>query len=68
MQIIEDPIVVKKVVVCLKNNGQMEIAREDKKLIKIDKRLGYHPEAHTHLFTLQDLDYKISLLRSHLKK
>ena len=48
--------------------AEIEIAIEDKKLLKFDKRLAYHPEAHTHLFTLKDLDYKISLLRSHLKK
>ena len=41
--------------------AEMEIAIEDKKLLKLDKRLGYHPGANTYLFTLRDLDYKISL-------
>lgn len=44
--------------------AEIKTVREDKKLIRIDKKLGYHPEAHTHLFTLKDLDYKISLLHS----
>jgi len=48
--------------------AEMEIVIEDKKLLKFDKRLGYHPEAHTYLFTQKDLDYKISLLRSCVKK
>jgi len=45
--------------------AEMQIAVEDKKLVEFDRRLGYHPEAHIHLFTLKDLDYKISLLRSY---
>jgi len=29
-------------------------------LVKFDSRLGYHPEAHVHLFTIDDLKFKIS--------
>ncbi|MBT9138795.1 MAG: hypothetical protein DDT31_01371 [Syntrophomonadaceae bacterium] len=47
---------------------ELEIVRQDRELVKFDKRLGYHPEAHTHLFTFQDLEYKISLLKRTLKR
>lgn len=43
-------------------------AQEDKKLVKADPRLGFHPEAHVHLFTPDDLDYKISLARATLSQ
>ncbi|MCM8821758.1 MAG: hypothetical protein NC831_02950 [Candidatus Omnitrophica bacterium] len=45
---------------------ELEISKKDKDLVKFDNRLGYHPEAHTHLFTLKDLDYKISLLEKEI--
>lgn len=48
--------------------AELEIVKQDKKLIKADKRLGWHAEAQTYLFNLNDLNYKISLLRSQLGK
>ncbi|MBT9150979.1 MAG: hypothetical protein DDT40_01160 [candidate division WS2 bacterium] len=47
---------------------QIRKAVQDKELVKYDPCLGYHPEAHTHLFTLKDLDYKIFLLKSNIQK
>lgn len=48
---------------------QMELrtARRDRELVVADPRLGYHPEAHTHLFTSADLDYKAAVLERTLK-
>ena len=43
-------------------------AQEDKELVKAEPRLGFHPEAHVHLFTPDDLDYKISLAQDTLSK
>ncbi|MFH0796371.1 MAG: hypothetical protein V2A65_04855 [Candidatus Omnitrophota bacterium] len=43
-------------------------AREDKELVKAEPRLGFHPEAHGHLFTPDDLDYKISLAQDTLSQ
>lgn len=41
---------------------ELELAKEDRDLVAQDDRLGYHPEAQVHLFTLEDLDYKIRSL------
>ncbi|MFA7157928.1 MAG: hypothetical protein WC299_01400 [Kiritimatiellia bacterium] len=35
----------------------------DIELLKFDPRLGYHPEAHEHQFTVEDLKYKIARCR-----
>ena len=43
---------------------ELEIAKEDRGLVAQDDRLGFHPEAQAHLFTLEDLDYKIRELTS----
>jgi hypothetical protein len=39
-------------------------AREDRKLVAADPRLGYHPEAHENLFQVKDLDHKIRICAS----
>jgi hypothetical protein len=40
----------------------------DRELVKYDPRLGYHAEAHTHQFTIEDFDYKIDILKSYLNR
>ncbi|MCM8789149.1 MAG: ELKS/Rab6-interacting/CAST family protein, partial [Candidatus Omnitrophica bacterium] len=57
-------IIIKQMREILKD--ELEITKKDKDLVKFDKRLGYHPEAHTNLFTLEDLNYKISLLEKEI--
>lgn len=52
------PVPIRKIL-----KEELEIATRDRELAKFDKRLGYHPEAHTHLWILPDLEYKISLLK-----
>jgi len=44
--------------------AEIENAREDKRLIKADPRLGFHPEAQANLFTPADFDYKITLAQT----
>lgn len=46
---------------------ELQISQEDRDLVAADDRLGFHPEAQTHLFTLADLDFKIRSLRSPLR-
>ena len=46
----------------------IEIAKQDKKIIKRNKSFGFHPEAHTYFVTQKDLDYKISLLKSEINR
>ncbi|MCM8769648.1 MAG: hypothetical protein NC911_08285 [Candidatus Omnitrophica bacterium] len=47
---------------------ELAITSQDKKLVTSDTRLGYHPEAYTHLFTLKDLEYRIKLLKKEIGK
>ena len=42
---------------------EMKTGLRDMKLIRLDQRLGYHPEAQVHLFTIDDLKFKISLCK-----
>ena len=47
---------------------ELEITVRDRVIIGSDSRLGYHAEAHCRLFTEEDLDYKISFLKSQLRR
>jgi len=45
---------------------ELTATRQDRELVRNDNRLGYHAEAHTHLFTLADLDYREELLEKEI--
>ena len=47
---------------------EIAAAAEARRLVRSDPRLGYHPEAFCHQFTIQDLDFKIASLRSRLRR
>ena len=47
---------------------ELSTAREDRKLVAADQRLGYHPEAHENLFQMKDLDHKIRMCVSLLRR
>ena len=48
--------------ICRILRQELDIAKEDRILVAFDNRLGFHPEAQTHLYTVADLDYKIRKL------
>ncbi|MFA5865140.1 MAG: hypothetical protein WC975_10695 [Phycisphaerae bacterium] len=45
---------------------ELAYTTEARALVAFDPRLGFHPEANEHLYTLEDIDYKIWLLRKTL--
>lgn len=47
---------------------ELKTTEEEIKLVAEDDRLGYHAEAHTHLFTLEDLYYRRDCLKKEIKK
>jgi hypothetical protein len=47
---------------------ELSTAREDRKLVAADQRLGCHPEAHENLFQMKDLDHKIRMCVSLLRR
>ncbi|OHB58236.1 MAG: hypothetical protein A2Y12_02375 [Planctomycetes bacterium GWF2_42_9] len=46
---------------------EIAIAQQDRRLLMMDKQLGYHPEAFCNLYTINDIDHKIKTMRSELK-
>ncbi len=48
--------------------AEILIVAREKELLHADPRLGYHSEAHMHLFTKEDLDYKMGLVKRTIKE
>jgi len=46
---------------------EIDIAQKDLEIIRSNKDLGYHPEAHEYFITEKDLTYKISFLQKQIK-
>lgn len=42
---------------------ELKTGLRDMELVRLDPRLGYHPEAQVHLFMIDDLKFKISLCK-----
>lgn len=48
--------------------AELNNAALDRELVSRNRELGYHAEAHTHLFTVRDLDHKMAVLREELDR
>jgi hypothetical protein len=42
---------------------ELDITVQDRDCVRFDTRIGYHAEAFCHIYTLDDMDYKIRLLK-----
>ncbi|OGV75303.1 MAG: hypothetical protein A3K19_18510 [Lentisphaerae bacterium RIFOXYB12_FULL_65_16] len=48
--------------------AEARTATEAKRLLRIEPRLGFHPEGHAHLFTAADLAHKARAIRASLRQ